>query len=341
MKPRYIVDVVNGANSVSLGQLLQGGLDISNNFLPGVATLVTGGYGVTTFFPEAPYMLSGNTAWLVPNTTKPPLNDPEFRKAIAYAINVPDIVNKVYGNIVAAANPTGLLPTWDKYIDDTLVAAQGFSYNPAETERLLTTAGYSKGADGFFTNKDGSPIALTIMVPSGWSDWEAARDVIISSLKAAGINTEARIVDFPGLVDARNNFDFDLVVNNEVQISNTPWTYYDYMFRLPLQEGAGKNRNFAGYENEDAWALVQQLDKTPVDDVAAMQEITSQLQAISLEEMPVIPMWYNGMWSQVSNAVWTDWPTAGGNEILPATWNGYWQMGAVKMLANISLVPTQ
>jgi peptide/nickel transport system substrate-binding protein len=341
MKPRYIVDVVNGANSVSLGQLLQGGLDLSNNFLPGVATLVTGGYGVTTFFPEAPYMLSGNTAWLVTNDTKPPLDDPAFRKAIASAINVPDIVNKVYGNIVAAANPTGLLPTWDKYIDDTLVAAKGFSYNPAESERLLTDAGYSKGADGFYTNKDGSPIALTIMVPSGWSDWEAARDVIIASLKAVGINTEARIVDFPGLVDARNNFDFDLLVNNEVQISNTPWTYYDYMFRLPLQEGAGKNRNFGGYENEDAWALVQQLDKTPVDDVAAMQEITSKLQAISLEEMPVIPMWYNGMWSQVSNSVWTDWPTAGGNEILPATWNGYWQMGAVKMLANISLVPTQ
>jgi peptide/nickel transport system substrate-binding protein len=341
MKPKYIVDIVNGSNSVGLGLLLQGSIDLSNNFLPGIATLVAGGYGITTYYPEPPYMLSANTAWLVTNDKKPPLDDPQFRLAIAHAINVPDIVNKVYGNIVAAANPTGLLPTWDKYVDKAKVDSLGFKYDPAKAASLLDGAGYAKGGDGFYTNKDGSPIKLTIMVPQGWSDWEAARDVIIASLKAVGINAEATIVDYNGLVDARNNFNFDLVLNNEVQISNTPWTYYDYMFRLPLQEGAGKNRNFGGYENEDAWALVQQLDKTPVDDVAAMQAITSQLQQISLTEMPVIPLWYNGMWSQVSNTVWTGWPSDGGNEILPSTWNGYWQMGAVKMLSSIELKPAQ
>jgi peptide/nickel transport system substrate-binding protein len=72
-----------------------------------------------------------------------------------------------------------------------------------------------------------------------------------------------------------------------------------------------------------------------------MQAITSQLQQISLTEMPVIPLWYNGMWSQVSNTVWTGWPSDGGNEILPSTWNGYWQMGAVKMLSSIELKPAQ
>ena len=39
-KPTYIVDIVNGSNNVALGLVLQGGLDMSNNFLPGVATLV-------------------------------------------------------------------------------------------------------------------------------------------------------------------------------------------------------------------------------------------------------------------------------------------------------------
>ena len=112
-------------------------------------------------------------------------------------------------------------------------------------------------------------------------------------------------------------------------MSNTPWTYYDYMFRLPLMEGASKNRNYGSYENPDAWALVQQLDKTPVDDVATMKTITSKLQKISLTDMPVIPLWYNGMWSQVSNVVWTNWPSDAGNHVLPCTWNGYWQMGAV------------
>jgi peptide/nickel transport system substrate-binding protein len=334
--PKYIVDIVNGANNVALGLLMQGGIDLSNNFLPGIATLVDNGY-VSTYFKGAPYMLSGNTAWLVPNDKKAPLDDAQFRLAIAYAVNVPDIVNKVYGNIVKAADPTGLLPTWDKYIDTAQRDALGFTYDPKKAQSILDAAGYKKGGDGFYTAKDGSAVKLTLMVPTGWSDWEAARDVIVASLKDAGINAEARIVDYNGLVDARNSGDFDLVLNNEVQMSNTPWTYYDYMFRLPLMEGAGKNRNFAGYENPDAWALVQQLDKTPVDDTAAMQSITSKLQKISLTDMPVIPLWYNGLWSQVSNVVWTGWPSDDGNHILPATWNGYWQMGAVRMLTQIHL----
>jgi peptide/nickel transport system substrate-binding protein len=338
VKPKYIVDIINGSNNVALGLLLQGGIDLSNNFLPGVATLVDKGY-VQTYFPTTPYMLSGNTAWLVTNDKKPPLDDKEFRKAVAYAINTPDIVNKAYGNIVKAADPTGLLPTWDKYIDAAQRDALGFSYDPAKTAQLLDAAGYKKGSDGFYTNKDGSAIKLTIMVPSGWSDWEASRDVIIASLVAAGINTEAKITDFNGLVADRNAGTFDLLINNEVQMSNTPWTYYDYMFRLPLQEGAAKNRNFGSYENQAAWDLVQQLDRTPVDDVDGMKAITSQLQKISLEDMPVIPMWYNGLWSQVSNAVWTNWPSDDGSHILPATWNGYWQMGAIKMLTEIEPVP--
>jgi peptide/nickel transport system substrate-binding protein len=339
VKPKYIVDLVNGSNSVALGQLLQGGIDLSNNFLPGIASVVSGNYGVTTYYEKSPFMLSANTAWLVMNNTKGALKDKEFRKAIANAINVDQIVNNVYGGIVAPANPTGLLPTWAKYIDQATVQAKGFSYNPEKAKGILAAAGYPIGADGFVTNKDGSAIKLAIEVPAGWSDWEAAEKAIITSLKAVGINVEAKVVDYNGLVADRNAMTFDLVINNEVQIGNTPWNYYDYIFHLPQMPASSRNRNFAGYDNAQAWALVQQLDKTPVDDVAAMQSITKQLQAIQLDDMPVVPMWYNGMWSQVSNNVWTGWPSDKGDHILPATWNGYWQMGAVLMLTKITPVP--
>src|SRR5665811_2294812 len=33
VKPKYIVDIVNSSNNVALGQLLQGGVDLSNNCL--------------------------------------------------------------------------------------------------------------------------------------------------------------------------------------------------------------------------------------------------------------------------------------------------------------------
>ena len=68
-------------------------------------------------------MLSANTAWLVLNTTKKPMDDPAFRQALAHAIDVNKIVTGVYGQIVQAASPTGLLPAWDKFVDKSVVSS--------------------------------------------------------------------------------------------------------------------------------------------------------------------------------------------------------------------------
>ena len=347
VKPKYIVDIVNSSNNVALGQLIQGGLDLNNNFLPGIASLVTGGYNITTYFAKPPYMLAGNTATLIPNTAKKPHDDPAFRKALATAINTADIVNKVYGGIVTKADPTGLLPTFSKYIDAAQRDALGFSFNTAKAKQMLADAGYKAGSDGFVTNKDGSPIKLTLEVPDGWSDWMAAENSIALSAKLAGINIDPQHPDFNTVIANRNRPDantaakFDLIINNDIQISNTPWQWYDYVFRMPLPNGTNETRNYEGYSNDAAWALVQQLDKTPVDDLATMKSITSKLQKIQLTDTPVIPLWYNGVWSQVNNSVWTNFPSDTGNQVLPATWNGYWNMGAVLLLTQIKPVPAK
>ena len=87
-KPKYIVDIVNsGNNNVALGMVLQGQFDLNNNFLPGISRLVEGGYGVQTYFPGPPYHLSANTAWLLMNLTKAPMDDVAFRRAVAFAID--------------------------------------------------------------------------------------------------------------------------------------------------------------------------------------------------------------------------------------------------------------
>jgi peptide/nickel transport system substrate-binding protein len=341
--PKYIVDIVNSSNNAALGQLIAGNLDLDNNYLPGIAQIVNGGYGITTYFDGPPYMLAGNTAWLVPNTLKKPLDDPKFRKALAESINVNDIVTKDYGNVVAAADPTGLLPVWSKYIDTAQRDALGFKYDTAKAKADLKAAGYvDKDGDGFVDMPDGTPIKLTLEVPDGWSDWMTAENFIAQSAKTAGINIDPQHPDYNTVVQDRNGTDttdptFDLVINNDVQIGNTPWTYYDYIFRQPLQKGAAKNRNFESYSNADAWALVQKLDKTPMEDTATMKSICSQLQKIFLTELPLIPLWYNGEWSQVNNSVWTNWPSDKGNQVQPATWNGYWNMGAIFMLTNLKL----
>ncbi len=107
--PKYIVDIRTSSNNVALGMVLQGGLDLSNNFLPGVGSLVDNGYA-GTYFAKAPYMLAANTAYLAMNLSMKPLDDPAFRKALAYAIDVPSIIQTAYAGLVQASTPGGLLP---------------------------------------------------------------------------------------------------------------------------------------------------------------------------------------------------------------------------------------
>lgn len=342
-KPKRIVDIVNASNNVALGMVLQGGLDLSNNFLPGIATLVGGGYGVQTYFPEPPYMLAANTAWLLLNLSKKPMDDPAFRKAVAFAINVQQIVEQDYGNIVEAANPTGLLPIWDQYIDQNVVDQLGFSYKPDQAKKLLADAGYKDvDGDGFVEAPDGSKIELKINNPSGWSDWEQANKIIVSSLQAVGINAESNFIDYGSYVDQRNQGTFDMMINNDAQMSNTPWTYYDWMFQNPIADIATlQNGNYGRYDNQEAFDLVDQLDETKIDDLQAMKDIISQLQTIQLTDMPLIPMWYNGAWAQYNNSVWTNWPSSASdaNHYLPVTWRGYWNMTAILMLCDLQPVP--
>jgi peptide/nickel transport system substrate-binding protein len=341
VKPKYIVDMVNSSNNVALGQVLSGAVDLNNNYLPGIAQVIAGGYGVTTYFSEPPYMFSGNTAWLIPNTKHKPLDDPAFRKALAEAINPDDVVNTDYGGIVQKSDPTGLLPAWDKYIDHAQAQALGSTYDLAKAKADLDAAGYKVGSDGWVTNKDGSPIDLKLEVPDGWSDWMEATILIADSAKAAGIKITPTHPAYGDLVNDRNGTDtgdptFDLVIANDVQIGNSPWIYYDYIFRQPqIAAGAARNRNYEQYDNAEAWALVQQLDQTPTDDLDTMKSICSQLQKIQLTDEPVIPLWYNGVWSQVTSQHWTNWPSEKTYQVLPATWNGYWQMGAIYILTNI------
>lgn len=337
VKPRYIVDIVNSSNEAALGQLLAGDIDLSNNFLPGIASLVKGGYKLQTYFPEAPFMLAANTTWMIPNTTKAPLNDPAFRRALATSVDTGKIVNSVYGQIVSAANPTGLLPIWDKYVDKAKVDQLGWSFDTGEAKRVLAQAGYrDTDGDGMVENKDGSPIALKLVTPSGWTDWNEAARVITEGAKSAGISVTSETPADTVVQDMRESGEFDLILNNERQMDNTPWRYYEYIFNLPVQEQQ-TTMNFGRYENQQAWDLVNQLDATKIDDLDAMNAIISRLQEVQLTDVPVIPLWYNGLWSQASNTVWTNWPSAEGGAptFLPTMWRGYLQRGAIKMLTEL------
>jgi peptide/nickel transport system substrate-binding protein len=276
----------------------------------------------------------------VPNTTKAPLNDKNFRRALAMSINIGQIVRDDYGNIVSKADPTGLLPTWGKWIDKAQSQRLGFKYNVAGAKQLLANNGYrDTNNDGYVENKNGSPINLRIIVPNGWSDWMTAIQIISANTKDAGIRVTPAYPDFNGLVEERNSGKFDLVINNEKQIGNTPYTYYDYLFHLPIADQQ-TFANFSRFTEAGAkpWALTLKLNKIKSTNVAAARKVHAQIQKVILEDLPAIPLWYNGMWSQYNTTNWTNFPSSTGGQYTPSMWNGYLNMTGIDALAKLKPV---
>jgi len=335
--PRRIVDIVNTSNNVTLGMLLKGEIDLSNNFLSGIANLKKSGYPILTYYSEPPYMLSGGAICLIPNLTKKPMSDPSFRRAVAFAVDVNEIVTKVYGNLVPPANPSGLPLTMSKYVDKDIVSKLGFKYDPKEARQILADAGYKDvDGDGFVEAPDGAKIKLSIIVPSGWSDWMEAAKTIAQNCQAVGVDLEPEFPSYGAYVDARTGGTFDMLLTGVGGLSSTPWSFYDALAHHPILDQM-PNSNFERYDNPRVFDLIDQLDRTPRSNLEAMKSICSQIQRIQLEDMPVIPLWYGAIWAQAYTGVWTNWPTAAKDtpNYLPVAWPGYWNMGAVLMLTEL------
>ena len=61
----------------------------------------------------------------------------------------------------------------------------------------------------------------------------------------------------------------------------------------------------------------------------------SKLQTVFLQNLPAIPLWYNGMWAMFNTKYWTNWPSAKGGQYTPTAWSNYWQMTSIDMLTHL------
>jgi peptide/nickel transport system substrate-binding protein len=332
-KFKYLVDVVNGSNGQELGQLTAGNLDWSNNFLPGINQLMgavggNSGYTLKTYYPTSPYMLSANTVWLEPNDSVAPMNNVNFRKALAYALNPTAIAQTVYGGIAKAANPTGLLPTLSSYVNGSVVSSDGPTYNPAKAKQYLAQSGY-KGQ------------SITLQVPDGWSDWMDATTVIKSELGAVGINLQLVYPQANARTANVTNGKFDLQLDNNAGLDATPWSYFQRVYQLPIAAAQTSQLNWERYSSPSDWSLVQQAATVPLTDSTKLNSIYSQLETDFFKQEPVIPLWYNGAWFQGNTQYWQDYPAStGADQNMPVMWNGYiGAMTTVPALANLKPTP--
>jgi peptide/nickel transport system substrate-binding protein len=319
-KFKYLVDVVNGSNSQELGQLTAGNIDWSNNYLPGINALAqaqggNGGYTLKFYYPQSKnYMLSGNTVWLEPNTTKAPMNNVNFRRALAFALNPTAIAQQVYGGIATPANPTGLLPNLvSQYVtpNQSTLSPLEATYNVSEAKSLLAKSGY-KGQ------------TLTLEAPAGWSDWNQAQTVIQQELSAVGIKINVIQPTANQRTADLSSGNYDLALDNNAGLDTTPWSYFQRVYQLPIQSNQSAQLNWERYTSTSDWATVQQLATTAPTDTTTINADYLKLEQDFLTNQPEIPLWYNGIWFQGNGEYWNNFPSSSGSDQnIPAMWAGY------------------
>ena len=180
--------------------------------------------------------------------------------------------------MVKAANPTGLLPIWDKYVDQDVVDELGFTYDPSKAKKILADAGY-KDVDGdeFVEAPDGSKIAAEDHRPERLDGLDGGDQDHRQERPGRGHQRSARL---PGLrrvsgcaLKRHVRYDASTTSPDEqhpLDVLSTGCSTIRSRISRPSQGG-----NYGRYDNQEAFDLVTQLDKVPVDDLEGMKAIIS------------------------------------------------------------------
>jgi len=310
--PRYIVHRIYLSNEQAILDLMQGNVDWSGIFIPQIWTLFSKGVG--TYYSSPPYFRPHQIVVLYINNQVEELKDPVLRKAIAYAINYNELINKAWYGYTEQASVSlvfGIYPEQRKWINTTLAREYWgndlalVATNQDLARQLLDQAGYRDiDGDGFRETPSGKKLSLTIMVPSGWTDWMLAAELIAASLRNIGLNAQSVPVDYGAYWGNINSGSYTLLIGWTTTMNFAhPWEMYRYTLDPRLTPPTG---NWGWYNNSAIISLLENSAKAVTYE--EKMKYYTEIQRIIYEEMPVIPLVYAPQWYSYNTKYWVGWP---------------------------------
>ncbi len=182
-----------------------------------------------------------------------PFSVPEFRQALAYAIdrNENGVVAMAESG-VATKNMAGfsdnLAPLW--LTEETTAALNSYEFDPAKGEQMLLDLGFSRGDDNVWIDDQGNRLAFELTAPSEFADWSAAAENLAEQLTEFGVETTFRGVTYsqhPADVRAGN---FEMAIREWGAGNPHPHFSYDVNFNTYNTTGGSVdvNRCRSGHE---------------------------------------------------------------------------------------------
>lgn len=208
------------------------------------------------------------TYYYLLNTTKPPLNDPRVRRALALALDREEITRTATGAGERPAQslvPPGL-PDYE--------SQQHSDENVEEARRLLAEAGFPGGR--------GFP-RLEILYNTHEQHQTVAELVRKQWQRALGITIATRNQEWPTVLDAQNRLKFDVSRRSWIGDYLDPYTFLD-MFVTD-----GENNN-TGWSNSRYDQLIADAKVEP--DEQKRLEMLTEAERILMDELPIVPIYY-------------------------------------------------
>ena len=208
------------------------------------------------------------------------------------------------------------MPAQQKYLSPDY-ANNSFTVDTNKANQLLQSAGFTKGSDGIYADKNGKKLAFSMNVVTGWTDWVTDCQIMASSLKAIGMNVSVNAISYNAYYSALQLGNFDSAIS---WTSAGPSPFFllngllNSMQTAPLGQSAPTN--WERWSNPTSDHLLTQYASSPDANVQA--QALYGLQKIMVEQVPSIPLVYGANWNEYSTAHFTGWPSADNPYALPA-----------------------
>lgn len=250
---------------------------------------------------------AGGVIGLIPNLTKAPYDDVNVRRGISLALDRDAIAETASEGNLSAAGQTGLiLPNQERYLNPDIPDQGMITQDTKAALASLAKSGYT--VQGGKVVKDGKQLAITIMTANGYSDWLRAAQEVRRELTAIGIKVTIQAPQPAGYQQNINNGTFDMAMGG--MGNGDVYQAFNSLLSSEFYQPVGKStvNNYERYKNADTQKLLDEYKATT--DTAKQQEILDQLQQTVYDELPVIGMYYGGLWGLFNTGKFVGWPSA-------------------------------